>query len=92
MGGFWAVFSGLALPIYMQPGEIPPLLLPKLSCIFIPCIKSVTPKVFLAQVLFTAFLGPYMNTKKDVVIYTHLEHSTDYIDSINIHGFIVLTP
>ena len=62
--------------------------LPKSSCICIPYIKSVAPKVCLAKVPFLAFFGPNMKTEMDVVIYMYLKHSSDHIDSkyIWVHG------
>ena len=57
------------------------MLLPKSSCVCIPCIKSVAPRVCMAKVPFLAFFGPNMNTEMGVVIYMYLKHSPDYIDS-----------
>ena len=54
------------------------MLLPKLSCVSIPCFKSVTPRICLVKV---PFLGPDMETEMGVVIYMHLKHPPDYIDS-----------
>ena len=71
------------------------MLLPKLSCVYIPCIKSVSLSVCLAKVLFLAFFGgggggggPYMITEMGMVIYMYLKHSPDYINSkyIWVHG------
>ena len=33
-----------------------PMLLPELSCVFIPSFRSVAPRVFLAEILFLALL------------------------------------
>ena len=66
----------------------PALLLPKSSCVCIPCFKSVTPRVCLAKVPFLIFFGPDMKTEMGVVIYMYLKHSPNYIDSkyIWVHG------
>ena len=67
------------------------MLLPKLSCVYIPCIKSVSPSVCLAKVLFLAFLGgggPYMITEMGMVIYMYLKHSPDYIIQIHMGSWI----
>ena len=57
------------------------MLLSKLSCVCIPCFKSVVPKVCLTKVLFVAIFWSNMNTKIGVVIYMYLKHSPDYIYS-----------
>ena len=44
------------------------MLLPKSSCVYIPYIKSVAPRVCLAKVLFLASFGPDMKTEVGVVI------------------------
>ena len=66
------------------------MLLPKSICVCIPCFKSVTPRVCMTKVPFLAFLGPDMNIEVGVVMYMHLKHSPDYIDSkyIWVHGLI----
>ena len=43
------------------------MLFPKSNCVYIPYIKSVTPKVCLAK-LFLASFGPEMKTVVGVVI------------------------
>ena len=52
----------------------------------IPCFKSVSP---MAKVPFLAFWGPNMNMEMGVVIYMHLKHHSDCIDSIYIYGLMV---
>ena len=63
------------------------MLLPKSSCIFLQCFKSVSPRVYLAKVAFLPFLGLHEN-RMGGVIYMFLKHSADYIDSkyIWVHG------
>ena len=52
------------------------MLLPKSNSVYIPCFKSVSPRVCLVKVPFLAFLGgPDMKTKMGVVIYMYLKHS-----------------
>ena len=48
----------------------PTMLIPKSSCVCIPCIKSVAPRVYMAKVKFLAYFWPDMNTEMGVVIYT----------------------
>ena len=45
------------------------MLLQKSSCVCIPCIKSVAPRVCLVKVPFLAFFGPGIITEMGVVIY-----------------------
>ena len=66
------------------------MLLPKSSCVYIPCIKSVTPRVCLDQVPFLAFFGPIMEIEMDVVIYMYL-NIPQIILIPNIYGFMGLT-
>ena len=59
------------------------MLLPKSSCVCIPCIKSIAPRVYQAKVPFLAFFGLFwlnMKTEIDVVIYMYLTNPPDYID------------
>ena len=66
------------------------MLLSKSSCVCIPCIKSVAPRVCLAEVTFLAFFGPDIITQMGVIIiiYMYSKHSPDYIDSkyMWVHG------
>ena len=64
---------------------------PKVSCVCIPCFKSVALSVCMAKEPFLAFFGPDMNTEMEVVINMYFKHSPDYIDSkyVGVHG---LTP
>ena len=48
---------------------IPPILLPKSSCVCIPCLKSVAPRACLAKVPFLAFFGPDIKIEMGVVKY-----------------------
>ena len=57
------------------------MLLPKSSCVCIPCIKSVAPRVCMAKVPFMTFLGPDMNTEMGVAIYMYFKQFPDYIAS-----------
>ena len=65
------------------------MLLPKSSCVYMPHIKSVVPRVCLAKVPFLDSFGPDTERKVGVVIYMYLKHSSDYIDSkyIWVHWF-----
>ena len=67
------------------------MLLTKSICVCIPCFKSVTPRICMAEVPFLAFWGPDMNIEMGVFIYIYFKHSPDYINSkyIWFHG---LTP
>ena len=69
------------------------MLLPKSSRVCIPCFKSVATRIYLVKVPFLAFLGPDMETEMGVVIYMHLKHLLDFIDSkyIWVHGSIYLS-
>ena len=53
------------------------MLLPKSSCVFLPCINSVAPRVYCPKYHFF----PDMRTEMGVVISMYLKHSLDYIDS-----------
>ena len=57
------------------------MFLPMSSCVYVPYIKSVTPRVCLAKVPFLASFGPDMKTEMGGVISMHLKHSPYYIDS-----------
>ena len=57
------------------------MLLPKSSCVCIPGIKSVAPRVCLVKVPFWPFFGPDIKTEMDAVIYMYLKYSPDYVDS-----------
>ena len=63
-------------------------ILAKSSCVCIPCFKSVAPRICLVKVPFLAFLGPDMETEMSVVIYMHLKHPPDYIDSKYIYIWV----
>ena len=69
------------------------MLLPKSSRVCIPCFKSVATRIYRVKVSFLAFLGPDMETEMGVVIYMHLKHLLDFIDSkyIWVHGSIYLS-
>ena len=67
------------------------MLLPKSSCVCIPCIKSIAPMVCLANVPFLAFFGPDMKAEMGVVIYMYLK-IPQIILVPNIYGFTGLTP
>ena len=56
------------------------MLLPKSSCVCIPCFKSVAPRICQVRIPFLAFFGLDMETEMGVVIYMYLKHSPDYID------------
>ena len=58
------------------------------SCVCIPYIKSVPPRVCLVKIPFLAFFLPKVKTVLGVVVFIYLKHSTDYIDSkyIWVHG------
>ena len=43
------------------------MFLPKSSCVYIPYVKSVAPRVCLAKVPFLASFGPDMKTEVGVV-------------------------
>ena len=45
------------------------MLLPKSSCVCMPCIKSIAPRVCLVKVPFLAFFGPDIKTEMGAVIY-----------------------
>ena len=66
------------------------MLLPKSSCVCIPCINFVAPRVCLAEVPLLAFLEPDMKTEMGMIImiYMYLKHPPDYIDSKHmwVHG------
>ena len=72
------------------------MLLPKSICVCIQCFKSLAPGIVLPKYHFWVFLGPDMDTEVGVVIYMHLKHSQDYIESTYIYiyiykyGFMVL--
>ena len=64
------------------------MLLPKSSCVCIPCFKVCCFKDLSGQsTIFGLYLG-LTGKQKGVVIYMYLEHSPGYIDSkyIWIHG------
>ena len=54
------------------------MLLPKPSCVCIPYIKCVTPRVCLVP--FLAFFGTDIKTKMGIFIYMYLKHSQDYVN------------
>ena len=45
------------------------MLLPKSSCVYIPCFKSVAPRVYLVKVPFFAFFWANIKTEVGVVTY-----------------------
>ena len=56
------------------------MLVPKLSCVCIPCFNLLLQWFVLSKVPFLAFFWP--DIKQNVcVIYMYLKHSPDYIDS-----------
>ena len=57
------------------------MLLPKSSCVCIPCNKSVAQRVCIVKVPFWPFFRPDIKTEMGVVICMHFKHSPDYIDS-----------
>ena len=65
------------------------MLLPKSSRVFIPCFKSVSPRVCLVKVQFLAFFGPDMKTEMGVVIYMYLNYSPDNFDSKCLWVYVV---
>ena len=77
-------FSTFSLYTSMGSGVAmrdPVQLLRKSIYVCIPCFKSVSPRVCMAKVPFLASFGPDMNIEMDMIIYMHLKHSPDYIDS-----------
>ena len=66
------------------------MLLPKLSCVYIPCLMFVTSRVCLAKVSFFAFFRPDMNTEIVVVIYMYLKNIPQIILIVNIYEFICM--
>ena len=59
------------------------MLLPKSSCVCIPCIKSVIPRVCMAKYHF----WHNMNTEMGVIIYMYLKHSQiKLIPKLWVHG------
>ena len=64
------------------------MLFPKSSCVYIPCIKSIAPRICMAKIPFLAFLGPDMSTEMGVVIYMYF-NIPQIILIPNIYGFIV---
>ena len=67
------------------------MLLPKTSCVCIPCIKSVAPRACLTKVPFLALFWPDTNKEMAVVIYMYLKHP-QIILIPNIYGFMGQLP
>ena len=67
------------------------MLLPKSSCVCIPCFKFVAPRICLVKYHFWLFWGPDIETEMGAVMHMPLKHPPDYMIP-NIYGFMGLIP